>query len=55
VAFGGKRTQARISRKLMAAGKTIKPASLPLRAEDHLKSQVEIAEYLEAMLVDADE
>ncbi|HEX9876265.1 MAG TPA: addiction module antidote protein [Gammaproteobacteria bacterium] len=39
----------------MATGKTTKPASLPFRAADHLKSQVEIAEYLEAMLADGDE
>jgi probable addiction module antidote protein/putative addiction module killer protein len=45
----------RTSRRLMATGKTTKPASLPFRAADHLKSQVEIAEYLEAMLADGDE
>jgi probable addiction module antidote protein len=38
----------------MPTGKTTKPASLPFRAADHLKSQTEIAEYLEAMLADGD-
>lgn len=34
----------------MANGKATKPASLPFRAADHLKSQAEVAEYIEAML-----
>ena len=38
----------------MTTGKTTKPASLPFRTADHLKSQAEIAEYLEAMLADGD-
>jgi len=38
----------------MATGKTTKPASLPFQAADHLKSQAEIAEYMEAMLADGD-
>jgi probable addiction module antidote protein len=36
----------------MTTGKTTKSASLPFRAADHLKSQAEIAEYMEAMLAD---
>jgi probable addiction module antidote protein len=38
----------------MATGKTTKPASLPFRGADHLKSEAEIAEYLEAVLADGD-
>lgn len=38
----------------MATGKTTGHASLPFRAADHLKSQAELAEYLEAMLADGD-
>ena len=38
----------------MTTGRTTKTASLPFRAADHLKSQAEIAEYIEAMLADGD-
>jgi probable addiction module antidote protein len=38
----------------MPTGRTTKPASLPFRAADHLKSQDKIAEYLDAMLADGD-
>lgn len=40
----------------MATGRTTKhaPASAPFRASDHLRSEAEIAAYLEAMLADGD-
>ena len=38
----------------MTTGKITRPASLPFRAAKHLKSQAEIAEYIEAMLADGD-
>ena len=38
----------------MATGKTTYPASAPFRAADHLKTEEEIAYYLEEMLSDGD-
>ncbi|MGA8203823.1 MAG: addiction module antidote protein [Woeseiaceae bacterium] len=38
----------------MNTGKTIKPASVPFRAADHLESEVEIGAYIEAMLSEGD-
>ena len=38
----------------MATGKTTNPASIPFRAADHLKTEEEIAYYLEEMLSDGD-
>lgn len=50
-----KRAQAKDIEKARATGKTAKPAGLPFRAADYPESQVEIAEYLDAMLADGDE
>lgn len=38
----------------MNTGKTTKPASVPFRAADHLKSETEIAAYIEEMLSEGD-
>lgn len=38
----------------MNTGKTTKPASVPFRAADHLKSEAEIAAYIEEMLSEGD-
>lgn len=38
----------------MNTGRTIKPASVPFRAADHLKSEAEIAAYIEEMLSEGD-
>lgn len=38
----------------MTTGKTTKPASVPFRAPDHLRSEVEIAAYIEEMLAEGD-
>ena len=42
------------SRGPMNTGKTTKPASVPFRAADHLKSEAEIAAYIEEMLSEGD-
>ncbi len=46
----------RISRQPMRTGKTTKPAfpSRPFRAAEHLRSEAEVAAYIEAMLQDGD-
>ncbi|HWG68833.1 MAG TPA: addiction module antidote protein [Steroidobacteraceae bacterium] len=43
-------------KKLMRTGKTTKPASpsRPFKAAEHLRNEVEIAAYIEAMLEDGD-
>ncbi len=52
---GLKRTQAKVRGDRMSTGKTTKAAaSAPFRAADHLRSDVEIAIYIEEMLVDGD-
>jgi probable addiction module antidote protein len=38
----------------MNTGKTTKPASVPFRAADHLKSEAEIAAYIEEVLSEGD-
>jgi len=38
----------------MNTGKTTKPASVPFRAADHLRSEAEIAAYIEEMLSEGD-
>ncbi len=38
----------------MSTGKTSKPASVPFRAADHIKSEAGIAAYIEEMLADGD-
>jgi len=38
----------------MNTGKSTKPASVPFRAADHLRSEAEIAAYIEEMLSDGD-
>jgi probable addiction module antidote protein len=46
----------RISRQPMRTGRTTKPASpsRPFRAADYLRSEAEVAAYIEAMLEDGD-
>ncbi len=46
----------KISSKHMRTGKTTKPASpsCPFRAAEHLRSEAEVAAYIEAMLEDGD-
>jgi putative addiction module killer protein/probable addiction module antidote protein len=53
---GDKALKRRTSRQPMRTGKTTKPASpsRPFRAADHLRSEAEVAAYIEAMLEDGD-